>query len=88
MLLGALLNSGPRGFKSCRINYVFIKNNLNVSGRYTAICSTEVHGFDSSFYLERFILDISHQGPFKCYVTHMGVGGGGETFPEKSITKV
>ena len=27
-------------------------------------------------------------GPFKCYVTQMGVGGGVPDFLEKSVTKV
>ena len=29
----------------------------------------------------------SDRGPFKCYVTQMGVGGGSD-FLEKSVTKV
>ena len=28
------------------------------------------------------------KGPFKCYVTQMGVGGGVSDFLEKSVTKV
>ena len=33
------------------------------------------------------ILTNSIKGPFKCYVTQRGVGGG-SAFPEKSVTKV
>ena len=34
------------------------------------------------------MLYITCKGPFKCYVTQMGVGGGVSDFLEKSVTKV